>query len=155
MNKVIISFLLILQYIKTQELCKSSLPLRNWFGNTRNFTLNVDNFPDDNYMQAFFINFSIPIVTIVASILYLLSLLSFDRKTFLHFTDIVYENRIVIVVPFILMQIFVGIITILMSWHVFDMYNRLLVHLNVKLNRLLPYDFYLYLSTYYHGNLCS
>ena len=129
MNKIILVFLLTVQYVKTQESCKSSLPLSNWFSNTRNFTMNVENFPDDNYMLAFFMNFSIPIVTIVASILYFLSLLSFDKKTFLHFTDIVIENRAIVVIPYVLMQIFVGIITILMSWHLFDMLEKTICNL--------------------------
>ena len=129
MKKNIITFLILAQCVSTEALCKSSLPLKNWFGNTRVFTLNVDNFPDDNYMSAFFINFSIPIITILASTLYIISLLSFDRRTYLHFTNIVIESRRFVVFSYVLMQIFIGTITILLSWHLFDMVEKTICEL--------------------------
>lgn len=129
MKQIIIELLVLVQYANTQEVCKPSLPLQNWFGNTRNFTLNVDSFPNNNYMSAFFINFSIPIITILTSIVYILSLLSFDRTKCLRFTNIVIETRRLIVIPYVLLQTLIGIITILLSWHLFDMLEKTICQL--------------------------
>jgi len=129
MKKFIVLFIIGIQCITSQRICKSSLPLQNLFGSTRNFTLKVDNFPDDDYMAAFFINFSIPILTIITSVFYILSFVSFDRKCIPNITNVVQENRRLIIVPYVILQTFVAVTTILLSWHLFDMLEKGICHL--------------------------